>query len=128
MVRKEDNPEPEETAFIVISEDDDNTRMLEELQGLRQDVQKVEAGLSAVLGLEGLRTVLEHGFTTNAEILKGFSDAVKRPPVTLTEVETAALNGLFATFARPDFRDVGAIPSAVDTAPDTDTYTRFSAR
>jgi hypothetical protein len=113
---------PPEAAASSGPPEEASARMLSEIQGLRLDVQKVEAGLSAVLGIEGIRDVLEHGFEQNADILKEFSGNFKRPTFTLTGVDAAALEDLRASLKRQEYRDMGPIPSAIKPTPNTTQF------
>ena len=111
------------------SGDDDSARMLAEMHKLQEEVQKLQEGMTAVLGINGLTEAVTHGFQENAKVLEGFKGAFTRPQIVLTADEKVTLDGLFATFVRPVTDDIeGPIPSAVDPAPATPTMTQFPDR
>ena len=94
-----------------------NERLLEEMQRLRHDVQKVEAGLEAVLGLDGLKNVLEHGFNQNAEVLGSFRDAFTRAPLVLDNSDTRLLGEIAAAHPPEDRRTFDRLPAVIGLPP-----------
>lgn len=96
--------------------DDNSARMLREVQGLRQDVvATLEAGLSSVPGLEGIRVALEHGFINNAKVLEGFREAFRRPPIVLNAEDTKIMQDIAAASKQLDYRNLQLpLPSALD--------------